>query len=148
MNWVLVIIMFRISYVCLRDCTDPPPPDVQMSTCEGDELVGVVGGLVDAESLVSLKDLLNRMGSERLHTEEVFPSSGPGTDLRSSYILNSGITGVEVGGWKSRGGPTYRRSWLTSAYAYRNSSKKYVLINQVHLAKLAPPTSFCLISDY
>ncbi len=67
-----------------------------MSACEGDELVGVAGGLVDVESLVSLKDLLNRMGSERLHTEEVFPSAGPGTDLRSSYILNTGITGIEV----------------------------------------------------
>ncbi|XP_064401362.1 NADH-ubiquinone oxidoreductase 75 kDa subunit, mitochondrial-like [Halichondria panicea] len=66
-----------------------------MSTSEGDQLVGVVGDLVDAESLVSLKDLLNKMGSERLHTEEAFPSIGPGTDLRSSYILNSGIAGIE-----------------------------------------------------
>ena len=55
-----------------------------------------MGDLVDAESLVSLKDLLNKMGSERLHTEEAFPSIGPGTDLRSSYILNSGIAGIEV----------------------------------------------------
>ena len=54
------------------------------------------------ESLVALKDFLNRLGSERLYTAEAFPMSGPGTDLRSSYILNSGITGIEVSkGWSA-----------------------------------------------
>ena len=67
-----------------------------MNACEANELVGVAGSLVDTEALVLLKDLLNRMGSENLHTEESFPTAGPGTDLRSSYILNSGIVGIEV----------------------------------------------------
>lgn len=67
----------------------------RMNKCEGDELLAVAGGLVDAEALVSLKDLLNKMNSESLHTEESFPATGPGTDLRSSYILNSRITGIE-----------------------------------------------------
>ena len=60
-------------------------------------MVGLTGGLTDIESLVSLKDFLNRMGSENLYTEEGFPTAGPGTDLRSNYILNAGIAGIEVG---------------------------------------------------
>ena len=60
-------------------------------------MVGLAGGLADVESLVALKDFLNRVGSENLYTEEAFPMGGPGTDLRSNYILNSGIAGIEVG---------------------------------------------------
>lgn len=52
------------------------------------------GGLSDAESIITLKDLLNRLGSEELYTEEPFPVSGSGTDLRSSYLLNSSIAGT------------------------------------------------------
>ncbi|VVC36797.1 Hypothetical protein CINCED_3A003457 [Cinara cedri] len=58
-------------------------------------IVGVSGGLSDAESMIALKDLLNRLGSEELYTEEPFPISGSGTDLRSSYLLNSSIAGLE-----------------------------------------------------
>ena len=59
-------------------------------------MIGLAGGLTDVESLVALKDFLNRLGSENLYTEESFPTAGPGTDLRSNYILNSGINGIEV----------------------------------------------------
>lgn len=41
-------------------------------------MAAVVGGLVDAEALVSLKDLLNSLNSENLCTEEVFPMTGAG----------------------------------------------------------------------
>ncbi|XP_071439349.1 NADH-ubiquinone oxidoreductase 75 kDa subunit, mitochondrial [Hetaerina americana] len=61
----------------------------------GDKVAAIAGGLVDAEALISLKDMLNRVGSESLCTEEVFPMDGSGTDLRSSYLLNSKIAGVE-----------------------------------------------------
>lgn len=61
----------------------------------GDEVGAVAGGLVDAEALVALKDLLNTIGCETLCTEEVFPMDGSGTDLRSNYLLNSRIAGVE-----------------------------------------------------
>jgi len=54
----------------------------------------VSGGLSDAESMIALKDLLNRLGSEELYTEEPFPETGSGTDFRSSYLLNSGIAGM------------------------------------------------------
>uniref|UniRef100_A0A3Q1FM77 NADH-ubiquinone oxidoreductase 75 kDa subunit, mitochondrial n=1 Tax=Acanthochromis polyacanthus TaxID=80966 RepID=A0A3Q1FM77_9TELE len=62
---------------------------------EGNDVAAVVGGMVDAEALISLKDLLNRLNSENLCTEEVFPMTGAGSDLRSNYLLNTGIAGIE-----------------------------------------------------
>jgi NADH dehydrogenase (ubiquinone) Fe-S protein 1 len=53
----------------------------------------VTGGLSDAESMIAFKDLLNSLGSEELYTEEPFPMTGSGTDFRSSYLLNSSISG-------------------------------------------------------
>ena len=47
----------------------------------------------DCQSLTAVKDLVNRLGSEMLCTEETFPTDGSGTDLRSNYLLNSKITG-------------------------------------------------------
>ena len=47
------------------------------------------------QSLMALKDLLNRLGSETLCTEEIFPMDASGTDLRSNYLLNTTIAGVE-----------------------------------------------------
>ncbi|XP_045500649.1 NADH-ubiquinone oxidoreductase 75 kDa subunit, mitochondrial [Colias croceus] len=63
--------------------------------CPPEKLVGVAGELADAESLVALKDLLNRLGSENVCTEKSFPLDGSGTDLRSSYLLNTKIANVE-----------------------------------------------------
>ncbi|XP_067649239.1 NADH-ubiquinone oxidoreductase 75 kDa subunit, mitochondrial-like [Haliotis asinina] len=62
---------------------------------KGDQIAAVAGGQVDAEALISLKDLLNRLGSEGLCTEEIFPMDGAGTDLRSNYLLNTRIAGIE-----------------------------------------------------
>merc|ERR1719309_1408246 len=61
----------------------------------GDKVAAVAGGLCDGESLIALKDFLNRLGSESLCSEEIFPEDGTGTDLRSNYLLNTGIAGVE-----------------------------------------------------
>lgn len=61
----------------------------------GERVAAIAGGLVDAEALVALKDYLNRLGSEALCTEEIFPMDGAGTDLRSNYLLNTKIQGVE-----------------------------------------------------
>ena len=47
------------------------------------------------QSLIALKDLLNRLGSEALCTEEIFPMDGSGTDIRSNYLLNTSIAGIE-----------------------------------------------------
>lgn len=67
----------------------------KLTGLKGEEIGGVAGSLCDAEALVSLKDFLNRLGSENLCTEELFPGEGAGTDLRSNYLLNSSIVGVE-----------------------------------------------------
>lgn len=61
----------------------------------GERVAAIAGGLVDAEALVALKDYLNCLGSEALCTEEIFPMDGAGTDLRSNYLLNTKIQGVE-----------------------------------------------------
>uniref|UniRef100_A0A8C2IUL8 NADH-ubiquinone oxidoreductase 75 kDa subunit, mitochondrial n=1 Tax=Cyprinus carpio TaxID=7962 RepID=A0A8C2IUL8_CYPCA len=62
---------------------------------QGSEVGAIAGGMVDAEALVALKDLLNRLDSDTLCTEEIFPMAGAGTDLRSNYLLNSRIAGIE-----------------------------------------------------
>ncbi len=38
---------------------------------------------------------MNRLDCENLCTEEIFPIDGSGTDLRSNYLLNSKICGIE-----------------------------------------------------
>ncbi|NXA82637.1 NDUS1 oxidoreductase, partial [Thryothorus ludovicianus] len=66
-----------------------------LQAVEGKDIAAVVGGLVDAEALIALKDLLNRVNCDMLCTEEIFPTAGAGTDLRSNYLLNTKIAGVE-----------------------------------------------------
>jgi len=61
----------------------------------GGKTAVVAGGMCDAETLTTVKDLVNRLGSEMLCTEETFPTDGSGTDLRSNYLLNSKIAGIE-----------------------------------------------------
>ncbi|XP_061082324.1 NADH-ubiquinone oxidoreductase 75 kDa subunit, mitochondrial-like isoform X1 [Conger conger] len=62
---------------------------------QGRDVAAIAGGLVDAEALISLKDLLNRLNSDSLCTEELFPMAGAGADLRSNYLLNTHISGIE-----------------------------------------------------
>lgn len=59
------------------------------------KIVGIAGPFVDAEALIAFKDLLNRLGSEHVYTEKPFPLEGAGTDIRSNYLLNNKITGIE-----------------------------------------------------
>lgn len=58
--------------------TLPIVVSAQLQSVQGSEVAAIVGGMADAEALVSLKDLLNRLDSENLCTEEVFPMSGAG----------------------------------------------------------------------
>ncbi|GAB4827304.1 hypothetical protein Ancab_034191 [Ancistrocladus abbreviatus] len=58
-----------------------------------EEIVGVAGQLSDAESMMALKDLLNKMGSNNVWCEG--NGMEPQADLRSGYLLNSGISGLE-----------------------------------------------------
>ncbi len=50
----------------------------QLSGIDGSQIAAVAGGHADAEALVALKDFLNRLGSETLCTEEIFPMDGAG----------------------------------------------------------------------
>lgn len=56
-------------------------------------VAGVSGQLADVESMVALKDLLNRNGAETLCTEQGFATKGASIDLRSNYVCNSSIAG-------------------------------------------------------
>ncbi|CAK9318010.1 unnamed protein product [Citrullus colocynthis] len=58
-----------------------------------EEIVGIAGKLSDAESMIALKDLLNRLGSNNVWCEGNGPQ--PNADLRSGYIMNTGIAGLE-----------------------------------------------------
>nr|CAI5827532.1 unnamed protein product [Callosobruchus analis] len=66
-----------------------------IKNAEGSNVGAIAGGFADAEALVALKDLLNRLGSEALCTEHTFPLDGSGTDLRSNYLLNNKIANAE-----------------------------------------------------
>ncbi|AUN28950.1 NADH-quinone oxidoreductase subunit NuoG [Niveispirillum cyanobacteriorum] len=59
----------------------------------GSKIAGVAGDLVDVESTVALKDLLNALGSQNLDCRQdgaTFDASN-----RAGYIFNSGIAGIE-----------------------------------------------------
>lgn len=58
-----------------------------------EEIVGVAGQLSDAESMMALKDFLNKMGSNNVWCEG--NGSNRDADLRSGYIMNSSIGGLE-----------------------------------------------------
>ncbi|KTG01369.1 hypothetical protein cypCar_00036373 [Cyprinus carpio] len=52
---------------------------------QGSEVGAIAGGMVDAEALVALKDLLNRLDSDTLCTEEIFPMAGAGLQYHNYY---------------------------------------------------------------
>ncbi|CAI8023180.1 NADH-ubiquinone oxidoreductase 75 kDa subunit, mitochondrial, partial [Geodia barretti] len=81
------------SFFFLRRILLSTPP--QLTETSPDGVAAIAGPLADVESLVVLKDLLNSLGCENVFTSNAFPSSGPGTDLRSSYLLNTSISGIE-----------------------------------------------------
>lgn len=70
---------------------------LERTGAKGDEIKAIAGHLADSESLVALKDLVNRLGSENTtldqHLGEYAPSHG--TDVRSNYLFNSTIAGAE-----------------------------------------------------
>jgi len=59
----------------------------------GRDMKAIAGKLADAESLVALKDLMNKLGCENLTTESQV--AGLSADVRSSYLMNSQIAGVD-----------------------------------------------------
>ncbi|CAK7564226.1 MAG: ndufs1 NADH-ubiquinone oxidoreductase subunit [Sporothrix epigloea] len=64
---------------------------------KGNEFKAIAGALVDVEALVAMKDLANRLGSDNLALDTP-TGSGPvahGVDIRSNYVFNSRIAGIE-----------------------------------------------------
>jgi NADH dehydrogenase (ubiquinone) Fe-S protein 1 len=64
---------------------------------KGDEFKVVAGQLVETETLVAMKDLANKLGSENLALDQPGGSQpiAHGVDVRSNYQFNSKIYGVE-----------------------------------------------------
>ncbi|KAI9012089.1 G subunit of NADH dehydrogenase [Phycomyces nitens] len=64
---------------------------------DGNNAKAIAGNLADTESMVALKDLFNRIGSENLTIDARNSSNqlGLNVDFRSNYILNSTISGAE-----------------------------------------------------
>jgi len=64
---------------------------------KGNEFKAIAGELIEVESMVALKDLANKLGSENLALDQ--PSGNQpiahGIDVRSNYLFNSKIWGVE-----------------------------------------------------
>lgn len=67
------------------------------SGAKGDEIQAVAGHLADTECLVALKDLVNRLGSDNLSIDQPGGQAIPihGVDVRSNYLFNSTLSGVE-----------------------------------------------------
>lgn len=61
------------------------------------EVKAIAGHLVDAESLVAMKDLLNKLGSDNLALDQTGGGSpiAHGIDVRTNYLFNSKIYGIE-----------------------------------------------------
>ncbi|KAG7931685.1 uncharacterized protein OGAPODRAFT_16417 [Ogataea polymorpha] len=58
------------------------------------EVKGIAGALADVESMVALKDLINRMNSENLSLD-VPITNIPSIDFRSNYLFNSTIERID-----------------------------------------------------
>ncbi|CAL3966884.1 hypothetical protein PZA11_003354 [Diplocarpon coronariae] len=64
---------------------------------KGNEFKAIAGDLIEVESMVALKDLANKIGSENLALDQPSGSQpiAHGIDVRSNYLFNSKIWGVE-----------------------------------------------------
>jgi NADH-quinone oxidoreductase chain G len=65
----------------------------RVGAAKGSEIQAFAGNLADAEAMVSLKDLMNKLGSN--HVECRQDATYACADLRGSYVLNSGIASLE-----------------------------------------------------
>ena len=70
---------------------------LKTSGATGNEIQAVAGHLADTESLVSLKDLMNRLDSDNLILDQTNGHLPPvhGVDVRSNYLFNATISGIE-----------------------------------------------------
>jgi NADH dehydrogenase (ubiquinone) Fe-S protein 1 len=64
-----------------------------VASAKGNEIKASAGKLTDAETIIAAKDLLNKLGSGNTIHEDGFNDFN--ADVRSGYIANSTIAGVE-----------------------------------------------------
>ncbi|CCH44087.1 NADH dehydrogenase (ubiquinone) Fe-S protein 1 [Wickerhamomyces ciferrii] len=65
---------------------------------KGSEIKAVAGALSDVESMVVLKDIINKLGSENLTTDDIDRIQEPspyGADIKSNFLFNTSIVGIE-----------------------------------------------------
>ncbi|KAM0038873.1 putative NADH:ubiquinone reductase (H(+)-translocating) [Helianthus debilis subsp. tardiflorus] len=107
-----------------------------------DEIVGVAGKLSDAESMMLLKDFLNKMGSNNVWCE----GNGKNTnaDLRSGYLLNSGISGLEKADCFLLVGTQPR----VEAVMVNARIRKTVRATQAKVGYIGPPADFNYDHDH
>jgi len=70
-----------------------PAISKKLANLSGDQIAAVVGEFADCETLVALKDLLNRLDCDNFEVRQSVPRLD--CDFRSSYLMNSKIVGVE-----------------------------------------------------
>lgn len=71
---------------------------LKSSGASGDQIQAMAGALADTESLVALKDLMNKLGSDNTVIDRPGGSQAPvhGVDVRSNYLFNSTLPGAET----------------------------------------------------
>lgn len=116
----------------------------RLSRASGSEVAALAGSLVDAESLVALKDLMNRLGSENVCVEEAFPQQGAGSDLRSNYLLNSGIASIEQADLVLLVGTNPRYE----APLFNTRIRKSVVHNELRVAMIGSKVNLSYEYDY
>ena len=64
-----------------------------IKSVKGEEIVGVAGELADAEAMIALKDFINKLGSNNTISSQY--DTKLNADVRSDYLFNSTIAGIE-----------------------------------------------------
>ncbi|CAN3361050.1 NADH-ubiquinone oxidoreductase 78 kDa subunit, mitochondrial [Diutina catenulata] len=62
---------------------------------QGNQIKAIAGALADAEAMVAVKDLVNKLGSENTTTDVAQATAAHGVDVRSNFLFNSTIDGIE-----------------------------------------------------
>lgn len=101
------------------------------------EFKAIAGDLTDVESLVTLKDLANRLGSENLAHDFKLGSDpiAGGVDFRSNYLFNASILGVEEADVILFVGTNPRRE----AAVLNGRVRKHWLHNDVRIGSVGEP---------
>ncbi|XP_008812607.2 NADH dehydrogenase [ubiquinone] iron-sulfur protein 1, mitochondrial-like [Phoenix dactylifera] len=101
-----------------------------------EEIVGIAGQLSDAESMMALKDFLNKMGSNKVLCEG--NGLSPQADLRPGYLLNTNIAGLEKADCFLLVGTQPR----VEASMVNARIRKTVRATQAKVAYIGPPSDF------